>query len=82
MAIRLEENVPEKERGSLYGIPISVKECFYVGGYDATVGLIKHLNNPAIEDGGFVKVLIRNQCSVMFVSSTNFCAVKETDQFK
>ena len=55
-AIRLETNVAKKDRGPLYGIPISVKECFYVGGYDATVGLIKHLNNPAREDGGFIKV--------------------------
>jgi hypothetical protein len=25
-------------RGSLYGLPISVKECFRVQGYDATIG--------------------------------------------
>ena len=55
-AINLEKNIKEKDRGPLYGIPISVKECFYVGGYDATVGLVKHLNKPAQKDGGFVQV--------------------------
>ncbi len=30
--------VPEKERGPLFGVPFSVKECFFVRGYDATAG--------------------------------------------
>ncbi len=33
-------NVPEKERGPLFGVPISVKECFFVRGYDSTAGKI------------------------------------------
>ena len=31
-------NVPETDRGPLFGVPLSVKECFFVRGYDATAG--------------------------------------------
>jgi len=55
-AIWLQDNIKECDRGPLYGIPISVKECFYVAGYDSTIGLIKHLNSPAKEDGAFIMV--------------------------
>ena len=43
-------------RGPLYGLPISVKECFFVKGYDATAGLARYIDSPAEEDGGMVKV--------------------------
>merc|ERR1719206_819409 len=33
------ERVPIEERGPLYGLPVSIKECFLIKGYDATVGL-------------------------------------------
>lgn len=33
------EKVPQAQRGPLYGLPISVKECFYIKGYDSTVGI-------------------------------------------
>jgi len=47
--------VPEEYRGPLYGLPISVKECFFVKGYDATAGLARYIDSPAEEDGGMVK---------------------------
>ena len=40
----------------MYGLPISVKECFFVKGYDATAGLARYIDSPAEEDGGMVKV--------------------------
>ena len=46
----------ESERGPLYGIPVSVKECFYLEGYDTTVGLAKHINCPATKDAPFIAV--------------------------
>ena len=46
----------QRERGPLYGIPISVKECFYLEGYDTTIGLAKHINCPSTEDSPFVAV--------------------------
>ena len=51
------ETVPEHDRGPLYGLPVSIKECFLVKGYDATVGLSSLLFMPAKEDCEFVKHL-------------------------
>jgi Asp-tRNA(Asn)/Glu-tRNA(Gln) amidotransferase A subunit family amidase len=48
--------VPVKARGPFYGLPISVKECHFVKGYDATAGLARQINSPAQEDGPMVKV--------------------------
>ena len=55
-AIELEE-VPIKDRGPLHGLPISIKECFQVKGYDMTVGIGRFVDQPAEEDGVFVKTL-------------------------
>ena len=53
--------VPIEYRGPFHGLPISVKECFFVKGYDATAGLAKQINSPAQEDSPMVKVkLFRN----------------------
>ncbi|XP_023344204.1 fatty acid amide hydrolase 1 [Eurytemora carolleeae] len=51
------KNVPIEQRGSLYGLPISVKECFFVKGYDATIGLSGLINKPALEDSPYVKFI-------------------------
>lgn len=48
--------VPKEYRGPLHGIPFSVKECFFVKGYDATAGLARQINSPAQEDSPMVKV--------------------------
>jgi len=49
--------VPVGQRGALYGLPISVKECFWIKGYDSTAGLAKRIDQPSQEDGAFVKFL-------------------------
>jgi len=51
------ETIPEDKRGPLYGIPVSIKECFLIKGYDATLGLASLLFKPAEEDCEFVKHL-------------------------
>ena len=48
--------LPEEYRGPLHGLPISVKECYFVKGCDATAGLVRYTNSPAQEDGVMIKV--------------------------
>ena len=50
--------MPEEKRGPLYGLPVSIKECFYVKGYDHTNGLAKEIGKPSENDGSFVKVCL------------------------
>ena len=57
----------QRERGPLYGIPISVKECFYLEGYDTTIGLAKHINRPSTEDAPFI-VVRWNKYSIVSIS--------------
>ena len=52
------KQIPVSERGPLFGVPVSVKECFYVKGYDHTIGLARFIGCPAQQDGGFVQVTI------------------------
>ena len=48
--------MPKNERGPFHGLPISIKECFYIEGYDHTNGLAKEIDKPSKQDGSFVKV--------------------------
>ncbi|KAA0188213.1 Fatty-acid amide hydrolase 1 [Fasciolopsis buskii] len=41
----------------LYGIPVSLKELCSVRGYDATFGLLKRCNQPALDDCVLVRAL-------------------------
>lgn len=50
MALKLEK-VPMSKRGPLYGLPMSLKECFHIKGYDSTAGLSCFLNKPHTRDG-------------------------------
>ena len=51
------EKIPERDRGPLYGLPISVKECYIIEGYCATGGLSGRLEKPEPEDGAFIKMI-------------------------
>ena len=51
------KRLPMEYRGPLHGLPISVKECYFVKGCDATAGLARNINSPAQEDGAMIKVL-------------------------
>ena len=59
--------VPLEYRGPLYGLPISVKECFFVKGCDATIGLARNINSPAQEDGGMIKVSKGQKAKTNFI---------------
>ena len=45
-----------KVKGALHGIPISVKECYYVKGYDCTAGIAYFLEQPVEEDNVLLQV--------------------------
>ena len=51
------ETIAEDDRGPLYGVPISVKECFLLKGYDATIGLSSLIGHPATDDCHLVAAL-------------------------
>lgn len=51
--------IPLEQRGSLYGLPISVKECFRVKGYDATIGMAQFIHQPAEADGPIIEFIKR-----------------------
>ncbi|XP_052246735.1 fatty-acid amide hydrolase 1-like isoform X4 [Dreissena polymorpha] len=58
MAIAVDlDKVPPNKRGPLHGIPISVKENYYIKGYDSTGGLSNFLFKPRSEDGHMITVL-------------------------
>ncbi|KAL2793264.1 amidase signature domain-containing protein [Aspergillus keveii] len=54
--------------GPLHGLPISVKDCIDVKGYDTTVGWIGLANKPAAEDSTTVKML-RELGAVVYVKT-------------
>ena len=45
-----------KVKGALHGIPISVKECYYIKGYDCTAGIAYFLEQPVEEDNVLLQV--------------------------
>jgi fatty acid amide hydrolase len=59
------ERLPPGERGPLYGLPVSVKECFLLAGHDSTIGLVGLMGRPAREDAPIIKML-RAQGAVPF----------------
>lgn len=63
----LQCDMEEKEKkGLLHGIPISIKENYYIQGYDSTGGMCALVDHPAREDGVLLKVL-RKQGAVPYV---------------
>ncbi|XP_074122141.1 fatty-acid amide hydrolase 1-like [Sminthopsis crassicaudata] len=52
--------------GLLYGVPISLKECFQYKGQDSTLGLYRNIGFPATEDCVVVQVL-KKQGAIPFV---------------
>nr|XP_013798998.1 PREDICTED: vitamin D3 hydroxylase-associated protein-like [Apteryx mantelli mantelli] len=56
---QLQEIQRRKEKGLLYGIPISIKDHIGHKGHLSTCGLVQFLNTPVQEDSVLVKVLKR-----------------------
>ena len=51
------DSLPEGQRGPLHGLPISVKESFFIKGYSQTAGMSRFLDHPAEKDSPFVQAL-------------------------
>ena len=49
--------VPEDKRGPFHGLPISVKECYFVKGYPCTNGMAKWIGRVSEEDGSLIKMM-------------------------
>ena len=48
---------PEQDRGPMHGIPISVKECYFVKNCDATGGMCQYAHLPVTEDSLAVQLM-------------------------
>lgn len=59
---------PTKCKGRLFGLPMSIKDCFYLKGKDSSGGIITYLNNPASDDGLIVKIL-KSEGAIPFVKT-------------
>lgn len=70
------QSIPIAKRGPLYGLPLSVKECFYTGGYDSSAGLSKFLENPHQRDGPMIQRL--KELGVIPFCMTNIPQTMET----
>ncbi len=55
--------------GPLHGVPVTIKECFYVEGCDSTVGLDRFLDKPHTEDCIHVKRL--KEAGAIVMAHTN-----------
>ncbi|XP_074077621.1 fatty-acid amide hydrolase 1-like [Macrotis lagotis] len=65
--VQLEEVARQpKAAGLLYGVPISLKECFQYKDQDSTLGLGRNIGSPATEDSVVVQVL-KKQGAIPFV---------------
>jgi len=45
------------EKGLLYGVPVSLKDCFAIKGYDCTIGCSRYIDQPFDDDCVIAKVL-------------------------
>lgn len=57
-----------QHRGPLHGLPISIKDCIAIKGYDSTVGCSKWIHQPFVEDSVLIQVL-KKQGAVPFVKT-------------
>ncbi|XP_028589425.1 vitamin D3 hydroxylase-associated protein-like [Podarcis muralis] len=68
----------KKEKGLLYGVPVSIKEDVACKGYPNTLGLVKFLDRPEQEDSVIVKVL-KKQGAIPFVKTNLSQAIVNID---
>ncbi|XP_066454143.1 fatty-acid amide hydrolase 1 isoform X1 [Eleutherodactylus coqui] len=66
--LQLQRLQEQTSRGPLYGVPISVKDNYNYKGHDTTLGLMKNLECPAVEDCVIVQVL-KKQGALPFVKT-------------
>ncbi|KAK6076795.1 fatty-acid amide hydrolase (amidase) [Seiridium cupressi] len=58
-----------KVTGPLHGVPMTIKECFHVKGYDSTNGYLSRVSQPASDTSPFPKVL--QAAGAVIISKTN-----------
>ncbi|KAF7255469.1 hypothetical protein EG68_06551 [Paragonimus skrjabini miyazakii] len=74
------KQISSQTASKLYGIPISLKECWCVNGYDSTMGLVKFCNRPQPEDCVLVKTL-KQAGAIPFVLTATSQAARTMDGF-
>ncbi|KAJ7332772.1 hypothetical protein JRQ81_014952 [Phrynocephalus forsythii] len=72
------QEVKKREKGLLYGVPVSIKENVACKGYPNTFGLVKFLDCPEQEDSVIVKVL-KKQGAIPFVKTNTSQAILNID---
>ncbi|XP_044306668.1 vitamin D3 hydroxylase-associated protein-like [Varanus komodoensis] len=70
--------VKKREKGLLYGVPVSIKEDVACKGYPNTLGLVKFLDHPEHDDSVIVKVL-KKQGAIPFVRTNISQAILNID---
>ncbi|KAL3831831.1 hypothetical protein ACJMK2_023533 [Sinanodonta woodiana] len=56
----------KQHKRPLHGLPVSLKECYFLKGYDCTAGMSNYIGKPCEEDAVIVQVLIK-QGAIPFV---------------
>nr|CAH8839353.1 unnamed protein product [Trichobilharzia regenti] len=79
-AVNMKSSSDIDKESELYGIPISIKESFTLGGYDSTLGVIKLCNKPMSDDCVLVKVL-KSVGSIPFVTTVTSQLCRTLDGF-
>ncbi|XP_072853691.2 vitamin D3 hydroxylase-associated protein [Pogona vitticeps] len=72
------QEVKKREKGLLYGVPVSIKENVACKGYPNTLGLVKFLDCPEQDDSVIVKVL-KKQGAIPFVKTNTSQAILNID---
>nr|XP_060629423.1 vitamin D3 hydroxylase-associated protein-like [Anolis sagrei ordinatus] len=72
------QEVKKREKGLLYGVPVSIKENVACKGYPNTLGLVKFLDCLELEDSVIVKVL-KKQGAIPFVKTNTSQAILNID---
>ncbi|KAL7985124.1 hypothetical protein Chor_003694 [Crotalus horridus] len=66
--------IKKREKGLLYGVPVSIKENIACKGYPNSLGLVKFLDCPEHDDSVIVKVL-KKQGAIPFVKTNTSQAI-------
>ena len=64
----LRKKDPSQCKGELFGLPVSIKDCFFMKGKDTSIGSACRCFNPATEDSLFVK-LVKYEGAIPFIKS-------------
>ncbi|KAM3841216.1 vitamin D3 hydroxylase-associated protein-like [Vipera latastei] len=70
--------IKKREKGLLYGVPVSIKENIACKGYPNSLGLVKFLDYPEHDDSVIVKVL-KKQGAIPFVKTNTSQAILNID---